>query len=1089
MTTTEELVGLSLAVIAPLLDPLHRIFVPFLVGSLLLAVVVGLSTGHRFRTLPAYLFPRKLWFHRSAVVDYQLFLCKVIVRWAGVLPWGVASWGLAVALVGGLDGQLGIPAAPDLSAPVVTALYSTVLFLSWDGSRYVLHRMLHQVPLLWRFHQVHHSAEVLTPLTFYRSHPVESFLYWLRGVLVTGLVAGGFFWVFRGQADVWQIASVHGLGFLFNLAGGNLRHSHVWLSWGRTLEHVVISPAQHQLHHRREAASFDRNFGAWLAVWDWVGGTLELAGRRRVLRFGLPQTQRNHAPRSLVSILVDPVADALRPLRPARWGLLLVLSAGWLVVLGTASADEGEGPPEDGGEGSDSEDDGENEDGEGDEEAADQDAPRVREVFSVIGRREGPARVAGSAHRVTQEQLERAEQDDIHELVKDIPGVYVRGEDGAGLRPNIGLRGAAADRSAKVTLMEDGVLLAPAPYSAPAAYYFPMTTRMVGIEVFKGAAATRHGPNTVGGAINLLTRTVPEVRDLQLDVAVGMHESWKAHAWGGARASWGGVVFDAVHGASGGFKELGDDMNTGFGKTEVMVKARLNTPLSAPVVSAWELKGGFAHEDSRETYLGLSDGDFEEDPYQRYIASSLGHMRWQRSQAELRWQIASASVDFELVGYHHWQHRLWTKLNGFASGPSLAEVLAHPSSGQSAISLAILRGEEDSVSPDQQLMVGSNDRKYHSWGLQGLGHWRHDTERISSVLQWGFRLHGDQVERLHREDPYVMFEGALTPGGQEGEVTTENKASSLAFSAHLHEELGLGPVRLLPGVRLEVIRGRLEDRMTVEDSVATRAVLLPGFGFYAQPASWLGLLAGVHRGFSPVAPGQPEEVKPEESWNVEAGIRAAHRGGQVEVVGFFNDYRNMTGQCTLSAGCPQDLLDRQHNAGQVHVYGLEAQLSYRANLPRGFSVEPRLSYTWTGSRFQTSFNSPSPHFGSVSAGDSLAYVPEHRGAASFGLVHALGGVQVSVSAQTAMRDLPGQGELTEQDSVPAMMSVDVNAQLRISRHAQLYVTLTNITNEAHMLSRRPYGARPVRPFHAMAGLKLALGDQGVGLVETIREKQ
>jgi Fe(3+) dicitrate transport protein len=385
-------------------------------------------------------------------------------------------------------------------------------------------------------------------------------------------------------------------------------------------------------------------------------------------------------------------------------------------------------------------------------------------------------------------------------------------------------------------------------------------------------------------------------------------------------------------------------------------------------------------------------------------------------------------------------------------------------------------------------MIGTNDRTYHSWGLQGLGRWRHETDRLSSTLQWGFRLHGDQVERLHSEDPYAMVGGFLSPVAEPTQITTENKGSSLAFSAHLHEELGLGPVRLLPGLRLEVIRGRLEDRLTDEDSVATRAVVLPGFGLYVQPTPWLGLLAGIHRGFSPVAPGQPEEVKAEESWNVEAGLRAAHRGGQAEVIGFFNDYRNMTGQCTLSAGCPEDLLDRQHNGGQVHVYGLEAQLSYRAALPKGFSVEPRLSYTWTGSSFQTSFDSPSPHFGSVIVGDRLAYVPEHRGSASVGIEHHLGGVQVSVSAQTAMRDLPGQGELTAGESVPAMVSVDLNAQLRLARHAQIYVTLTNITNEAHMISRRPYGARPVRPFHAMIGVKLALTDQGEGIIDILREK-
>jgi outer membrane receptor for Fe3+-dicitrate len=123
--------------------------------------------------------------------------------------------------------------------------------------------------------------------------------------------------------------------------------------------------------------------------------------------------------------------------------------------------------------------------------------------------KDGTPRVAGSAHRVDEETLERFEYDNVERVLAEVPGVSTRGEDGYGLRPNIGMRGASSDRSAKVTLMEDGVLFAPAPYAAPAAYYFPMSTRLVGVEVFKGPAATRFGPQTVGGAINLLTRRVP----------------------------------------------------------------------------------------------------------------------------------------------------------------------------------------------------------------------------------------------------------------------------------------------------------------------------------------------------------------------------------------------------------------------------------------------------------------------------------------------------------------------------------------------------------------------------------------------------
>lgn len=120
---------------------------------------------------------------------------------------------------------------------------------------------------------------------------------------------------------------------------------------------------------------------------------------------------------------------------------------------------------------------------------------------------------AGSATLLTEAELEKFEYDDIHRILGSVPGVNIREEDGYGLRPNIGFRGVTPERSKKITIMEDGVLIGPSPYSAPAAYYFPVSTRMTAVEVFKGPAAIKHGPQTVAGAINLVTRQIPEFSD------------------------------------------------------------------------------------------------------------------------------------------------------------------------------------------------------------------------------------------------------------------------------------------------------------------------------------------------------------------------------------------------------------------------------------------------------------------------------------------------------------------------------------------------------------------------------------------------
>ena len=180
------------------------------------------------------------------------------------------------------------------------------------------------------------------------------------------------------------------------------------------------------------------------------------------------------------------------------------------------------------------------------EPAPSSDAGRLEEV-TVTGILGEPDRVTGSAHRIGQDLLETFQYDDINRVLNLVPGVYSREEDGVGLRPNIGLRGGSADRSQKVTLMEDGVLISPAPYSAPAAYFFPLTARMVGVEVFKGPSSIQHGPQTIGGAINLISAPIPGNTELLAGVAGGSNAYRQLHVRGGTQHERLGVLGEYVH--------------------------------------------------------------------------------------------------------------------------------------------------------------------------------------------------------------------------------------------------------------------------------------------------------------------------------------------------------------------------------------------------------------------------------------------------------------------------------------------------------------------------------------------------------------
>ena len=160
-----------------------------------------------------------------------------------------------------LDHHICIPTAPKFSHTTLTLLYSLSLFMVWDASRFVLHKMMHEIPLLWNFHQVHHSAERLNPLTHYRIHPVESLLYTIRGILSTALVSTLFYWIFRKQIPEYTLLGVPAIGLLLNTLVGNFRHSELWFPYPHFLEKWLISPAQHQIHHSNSREHFNKNYG------------------------------------------------------------------------------------------------------------------------------------------------------------------------------------------------------------------------------------------------------------------------------------------------------------------------------------------------------------------------------------------------------------------------------------------------------------------------------------------------------------------------------------------------------------------------------------------------------------------------------------------------------------------------------------------------------------------------------------------------------------------------------------------------------------------------------------------------------------
>ncbi|MFO0737783.1 MAG: TonB-dependent receptor [Labilithrix sp.] len=681
----------------------------------------------------------------------------------------------------------------------------------------------------------------------------------------------------------------------------------------------------------------------------------------------------------------------------------------------------------------------------------------------------------GSAHVLRNEQLRRYSYDDPHSVFLSVPGVYVRTEDGFGLRPNIGIRGANSDRSKKITLMEDGVLFGPAPYSAPAAYYFPLIDRMSTVRVLKGPSAIVYGPMTVGGAVDLVTRALPDGRKGTYDLAIGQYGYNKEHVSYGLSNEHGGLLLEGIRIANSGFKDIDRGGNSGFTRSEWMAKGVYVVDPTASVTNELQLKATYSEETSNETYLGITDADARATPDRRYYASKDDRMENHRTSLVLTHKVRfSPKLEMTTDVYRHDLDRTWRKVNGFRQW-DIADVLANPNKPQNATALASLRGAGDTVSPDQTIEIGPNHRVFVSQGAQTYLKGRTTTGPLKHHYTYGFRAHYDSIDRVHTQDGFNVVGGQLVNDGRVTEVVVNNKASTQALALWATDAVTWGPVTITPGLRVEAIHQAFLNRKAPPGALGLDGnnyqVLIPGVSGYWGITPELGVLAGVHRGFSPTPPEQARTGKPEKSINYEAGGRWTSRQARAELIGFYNDYSNITNLCTESNGCSGALADTQFDGGKARIFGAEVFGETELSLPLGFHLPTRVSYTYTYTEFLSNFTSGDPQFAVVKKGDEIPYIPPNQLNASVGLERDAWGVNVAGTFVDSMRERAGQGKVQPGDLTDAYFLLDASAKYRLCKGAELYVNGRNLTNDRYIGSRLPFGARPGAPLWIMAGLR------------------
>ncbi len=719
----------------------------------------------------------------------------------------------------------------------------------------------------------------------------------------------------------------------------------------------------------------------------------------------------------------------------------------------------------------------------------------VLEKVMVVGNPADIEKIPGSAQLVTKEEIREQNYDDINRVLRRVPGVYVREEDGFGLFPSISIRGVDTTRNAKITVMEDGVMMAPAPYSAPAAYYTPTVGRMSGVEVLKGSSQIKYGPHTTGGVINYLSTPIPTRETAYLKSSFGSFEELRTHAYVGntidSRNGRIGVLVEGYKRQNKGFKHIdetpdfrnGDD--TGFSKNDALIK--LSWEPATEIYQRIELKHGSSDLDANETYLGLTDSDFERDPLRRYAASRFDNMDSRQTQTSLRYAVSpSDHLDVIATLYDNRFKRNWYKLNK-VDGQSLAKAMATPGTAQEC-----MKGNAAC-----ELRVKANNRKYRSRGIDLSTYYRFGQGRAQHEINAGVRLHEDQVRRFQWEDRYAQNANGTISGKIAGIPGTagDRLQKTEALAVFVQDTIEMGRLTVVPGVRYEKLDQTSEDpKGTLQGPGGTKGrdgknsfdMAAGGVGAaWRFNERWTGF-GGVHTGFSPPSPRATRSgLDPETSIAFEVGARYSDvsRALAAEATLFNTRFRDLVVIDNVGGVGSGDT----ENFGEVNTSGLELAVQYDAGIANGWRVRNPwyLSLTWTNAEQMNDARSTDAEsiFSYGKKGNKVPYIPELTASLGTGIEARHWGISLSgnyvsetwASANNVDEPVDGNGNPDVRfGKTDSYFVTDLSLFYRLREGVKLFGGAQNLFDERYIVSRQPYGPRPGMPQFLYAGIEVAI---------------
>jgi Fe(3+) dicitrate transport protein len=710
-----------------------------------------------------------------------------------------------------------------------------------------------------------------------------------------------------------------------------------------------------------------------------------------------------------------------------------------------------------------------------------QNAMATLQPLMVVGSQDAAYELPGSAAYVEAQDFRERGYTNIAQIAAKVPGVYVRNEDGFGNFPNISLRGVDGNRSTKVTMMEDGILTAPAPYSAPNAYYAPKAGRMAGIEFLKGSSQVKYGPQTTGGVVNYLSTDIPETDgpNFYNRTTYGSYNTLFEHAWyGDAQETSAGKVgwLLELHGEhSDGYRDVdGSSQNTGYDLVEPMLK--LFWEPDTALKQRLEFKVGYSNFNANETYTGLTDDDFDDDPDRRYASTRYDDFSSEQWRTYLKWVAEpSDALRIESAVYLNTFRRNWDKLSAVDLSSAGSSITNVAEAMVTSDGIALLKG-----SGVGNITTTDAFRDHESYGWQNQVNYQFETGTVEHDLAVGLRLHYDQQDGSDVKTTYASTTNGGFNYAGETPSTPITRQEAFATAVYIEDSVSIGNLTLRPGVRYEWLELESSVPLTPSESV-NENLLMGGLGANYDFNDENSVFGGVYQGASPANPsGYVGGTDSEESLGFELGVRHKQEALRAELVGFFTDFDQLIApELPGGAGSTPSL-----NGGSAEVWGVESYVEYDPGRAAnwGFGLPVYASLTYTNAEFAGMSGTLAPTAGTFAGGrngNEIPYVPEWKLATGVGLTFEKWGVNldasyVSSTWGTGYNDDPrpaGTNPSAMDGKIDSLFVFDLTGYYQLTDEVKLVGGIQNLFDERAVISRAPLGARGNAPQMVFAGFE------------------